>query len=45
MQLLKMLLAVIGNTSKDCDIYYSAIEQSPRLQRWLVDHEVTTVIC
>ena len=44
-QLLKMLLAVIGNTSKDCDIYYSAIAQSPRLQRWLIDHEVTTVIC
>ncbi|PSU31630.1 phosphoenolpyruvate-utilizing protein [Photobacterium aquimaris] len=44
-QLLKMLFAVVGNTAKDCDIYCRSIEQSPRLQRWLNDHEITTVIC
>lgn len=43
--LLKMLLAVTGNASKECDIYYDAISQAPRLQRWLMDHEVITVIC
>ena len=44
-QLLKMLFAAVSSTSKDCDIYYGAISQSPRLQRWLMDHEITTVIC
>ncbi|OBU32309.1 putative PEP-binding protein [Photobacterium kishitanii] len=44
-QLLKMLFATVSNTSKDCDIYYNKITQSPRLQRWLIDNEVTTVIC
>ncbi|MEC6906604.1 putative PEP-binding protein [Photobacterium piscicola] len=45
MQLLKMLLAVAGSASKECDIYYDAISQAPRLQRWLMDQEVNTVIC
>lgn len=44
-QLLKMLLTAVGNTSKDCDIYYAKITQSPRLQRWLQDNEITNVIC
>ncbi|PSU86171.1 phosphoenolpyruvate-utilizing protein [Photobacterium kishitanii] len=44
-QLLKMLFATVSNTSKYCDIYYNKITQSPRLQRWLIDNEVTTVIC
>ncbi len=44
-QLLKMLFATVSNTLKIVIFIIIRLLNHSRLQRWLIDNEVTTVIC
>jgi pyruvate,water dikinase len=45
LSLMHQALKSAANAGKPCDVITHFIHQAPKLQRWLLEHDVDTVIC